>query len=59
MNKDAGIKISKKSFLSSLIILLILMIISGVLTRILPPGEYDRIIVDGRETIDINTFLLQ
>jgi uncharacterized ion transporter superfamily protein YfcC len=56
MNKDAGIKISKKSFLSSLIILLILMIISGVLTRILPPGEYDRIIVDGRETIDINTF---
>jgi uncharacterized ion transporter superfamily protein YfcC len=56
MNKDAGIKISKKSFLSSLIILLILMIISGVLTRILPPGEYDRIIVDGRETIDVNSF---
>ena len=56
MNKDAGIKISKKSFLSSLIILLILMIISGMLTRILPPGEYDRIIVDGRETIDVNSF---
>ena len=58
MNKDndSGIKISMKSFLSSLVILLILMIASGMLTRILPPGEYDRIIVEGRETIDINSF---
>lgn len=56
MNKEEGIKISKKSFLSSLIILLILMIASGILTRILPSGEYDRIIVEGRETIDISSF---
>lgn len=54
--KNQGIKISMKSFLSSVIILLILMIASGMLTRILPPGEYDRIIVEGRETIDVNSF---
>ncbi|MGD9570111.1 MAG: hypothetical protein AB7V48_17675 [Sedimentibacter sp.] len=36
--------------------MLVLMIASGMLTRILPPGEYDRIIVEGRETIDINSF---
>ena len=54
MNMGEGIKISNKSFLLSLIILLVLMIVSGMLTRILPPGEYDRIIVEGRETIEIS-----
>lgn len=57
MNKEEeGIKISMKSFLSSVIILLILMVASGLLTKVLPPGEYDRIIVEGRETIDVNSF---
>ncbi|MGD9569112.1 MAG: YfcC family protein [Sedimentibacter sp.] len=54
--ENQGIQISMKSFLSSAIILLVLMIASGMLTRILPPGQYDRIIVEGRETIDVNSF---
>lgn len=55
-NEKAGIQISKKSFFSSVIILFVLMIIAGVLTRIIPPGVYERIIVDGREAIDVSSF---
>lgn len=57
MNKEkSGIQISKKSFLSSVLILLVLMIVAGMLTMILPAGVYDRIIVEGRETINPNSF---
>lgn len=54
--EKAGIQISKKSFYSSVLILLILMIAAGMLTKILPAGEYNRIIVEGREVIDPNSF---
>lgn len=57
MEKEkSGIQISKKSFLSSVIILLLLMIAAGVLTQLLPAGEYQRITIDGRETIDADSF---
>ncbi|MCE5255394.1 MAG: hypothetical protein LLF89_00940, partial [Spirochaetaceae bacterium] len=38
----AGLRISKKAFLTSFFILLALMILTGILTRILPSGQYDR-----------------
>ncbi|MDR0760318.1 MAG: AbgT family transporter [Treponema sp.] len=51
-NKSA-IKIGKKAFLLSAGIIIALMICSGILTRILPAGTYDRINSEGR-TLVIN-----
>lgn len=56
-NPKAGIQISKKSFFASVIILFILMIAAGILTKLIPAGSYSRIIIDGRETIDPNSFV--
>lgn len=56
VKEKSGIQISKKSFLSSVIILLLLMIAAGVLTQLLPAGEYQRVTIDGRETIDADSF---
>jgi len=53
---DTSVKINKKLFLSAMAILLLLMIGAGILTLVVPTGSYEKIIVDGRETIDPNTF---
>ena len=47
----SAIKIGKKAFLFSASIILILMIFSGFLTLILPPGAYERVIQDGRTLV--------
>jgi uncharacterized ion transporter superfamily protein YfcC len=52
----SGAQISKKAFLQAVIIIFILMMVSGVLTRIIPAGQYARSIVDGREVIDPASF---
>ncbi len=47
-NGSTSIVIGKKAFISSVIILLILTLIAGVLTQVIPRGHYQRIkIVDG------------
>ncbi|MGB4595624.1 MAG: hypothetical protein WBI14_06930 [Anaerolineaceae bacterium] len=46
-----GLQISRKSFTSSVIILLLLMLVAGVLTRVIPAGQFARVIDDGRESI--------
>jgi len=51
MDQKAGAQISKKAFIQSALILLLLMIIAGVLTRVLPTGLFDRQVVDGRTVI--------
>jgi uncharacterized ion transporter superfamily protein YfcC len=51
--KESSIKIGKKAFLLSACIILVLMICSGILTRALPAGAYDRVSVEGR-TLVIN-----
>lgn len=51
MDQKAGAQISKKAFIQSALILLLLMIIAGVLTRVLPTGAFDRVTVDGRSVI--------
>ncbi len=56
MNRKAGAQISKRAFLQSLIILFVLMMLAGLLTRIVPAGQYDRIEVNGIETIDPTSF---
>ena len=56
MEQKAGAQISQRAFIQSILILFILMMVAGILTRVVPAGSYDRIEVDGRETIDPNSF---
>ncbi|HWQ46188.1 MAG TPA: hypothetical protein VN376_04935 [Longilinea sp.] len=51
MEAKSGAQINTKAFIQSVIILLVLMITAGVLTRVLPAGSYTRNEVDGRVVI--------
>jgi uncharacterized ion transporter superfamily protein YfcC len=51
--KDSSIKIGGKAFLLSAAIILALMVVSGVLTKVMPAGMYDRVVQEGR-TLVIN-----
>ena len=50
------ININKKAFVSSVLVLLVLMILAGVLTNIIPAGRYERQLVNGRLIIDPDSF---
>lgn len=56
MDQKAGAQISQRAFLQSLVILFVLMMIAGILTLTVPAGQYTRVEVDGRETIDPASF---
>ncbi|MBS1250378.1 MAG: hypothetical protein MAG431_01972 [Chloroflexi bacterium] len=56
METKAGAQISRKAFFQSAIILLILMITAGILTRVIPAGSYDRVLQNGREVIAPESF---
>ncbi len=51
MEQKAGAQISKKAFIQSALILLLLMIVAGVLTRVLPTGMYERQQLEERTVI--------
>ncbi len=51
-----SMRISKRSFLIAFVILFVLMMTVGVLTQVVPTGSYQRVTVDGRETIVENSF---
>jgi len=51
--KDSSIKIGGKAFLLSAAIILALMVVSGLLTKVMPAGMYDRVVQEGR-TLVIN-----
>lgn len=51
MDEKAGAQISKKAFIQSFLILLLLMLVAGVLTRVVPTGSFDRVVEDGRSII--------
>lgn len=57
MTENKTVSIGKRSFLISFAILLVLMVFVGVLTRVIPAGQYDRIEVEGREVIDETSFM--
>ncbi len=57
MNQQS-IKIGKRSFILSLSVLLVLMILATVLSYVLPSGSFSREIVDGNERIVAGTFQL-
>lgn len=56
MEQKAGAQIGQKAFIQSLLILLALMIVAGVLTLVVPAGQYARLTVDGRDVIDAASF---
>ena len=56
MEQKAGAQISQRAFIQSLVILFVLMMIAGILTIVVPSGQYNRIEIDGRETIDPDSF---
>ncbi len=56
MNQKTGAHIGVKAFLQSFLILLALMILTGILTLVVPAGAYDRVQVDGREMIATESF---
>jgi uncharacterized ion transporter superfamily protein YfcC len=54
----SGAQISTKAFLQAVVIILILMIAAGILTRLVPAGQYTRLELDGRQVIDATSFKL-
>lgn len=56
MEQRAGAQIGKRAFIQSLVILFVLMMIAGILTLVIPAGQYARIEINGRETIDPDSF---
>jgi len=58
MERKAGAQIGKRAFVQSIVILFLLMMAAGIMTRVLPAGEYTHIEVDGRQSIDPNSFQL-
>jgi uncharacterized ion transporter superfamily protein YfcC len=59
MNEQkSGAQISKKAFLQAVIIIFVLMMVSGILTRVIPAGQFTRATLDGREVIDPTSFHL-
>lgn len=54
--QKSGAQISTRAFLQAVAIIFLLMMVSGILTLVIPAGQYDRIKVDGREVIDPASF---
>ncbi len=51
MGEKAGAQISARAFIQSVVILAVLMVAAGVLTRVLPTGQYDYVVEQGRQMI--------
>lgn len=58
MEQKAGAQIGIRAFIQSLVILFVLMMVAGILTLVVPAGQYTRLEVDGREIIDPDSFQL-
>lgn len=56
MNENTAVSIGKKTFVSAIIILVLLLVGSGILTQIVPMGSYDRIVIDGQSRIVADSF---
>jgi len=56
MDEKAGAQISKKAFIQSALIILLLMLVAGLLTRVLPTGSFERSLLDGRSVIDPDSY---
>jgi uncharacterized ion transporter superfamily protein YfcC len=56
MEEKSGVRISRKAFIQAVVIIFILMMVAGVLTRVIPAGQYGRVEVEGRQVIDPAAF---
>lgn len=57
--EQPGLQIGQRAFLQAIIILFVLMMVAGILTRLIPAGQYARIEVEGRgQVIDPTSFTL-
>ncbi|MBW6463730.1 MAG: AbgT family transporter [Firmicutes bacterium] len=56
MQDVQGIRIGKRTFITSALIILSLMIISGIMTRLIPSGSYERFHINGMVTINPDSF---
>ena len=54
--QTSGVRISRKAFVQAVLVIFALMIVAGVLTRVVPAGQYARLDLDGREVIDATSF---
>ena len=58
MDEKAGAQISRKAFIQTFIILLLIITFAGILTRVVPSGSYDRVEQNGQLVIDPNSYHL-
>ncbi len=56
--RQNGIRIGKRTFISTVCVLLAVMICAGVLTLVLPQGSYQRVTIDGYEEIVPESYAL-
>ena len=56
MEDKAGVRISRRAFIQAVVIIFILMMVAGILTRLVPAGQYARVELEGRQVIDPTTF---
>ncbi|MCG8454292.1 MAG: hypothetical protein MI717_14060 [Spirochaetales bacterium] len=56
MSQQSSIKIGLRAFALAGGILLALILVSGILTRTLAPGEYERVLMDGRTSVVQGSF---
>lgn len=56
MQESHGLKIGKRAFITTAVITLSLMILSGILTRIVPSGSYERYVSGSTTMINPNSF---
>jgi len=54
----SGAQISKKAFIQAVAIIFFLMVVAGILTRVVPAGQYARVEQDGRQIITATSFKL-
>jgi uncharacterized ion transporter superfamily protein YfcC len=52
----SGVRISKKAFIQAVLVIFVLMIVAGILTQVVPAGQYTRVMQNGREVIDASSF---
>jgi uncharacterized ion transporter superfamily protein YfcC len=51
MSKQYSIKVGARAFVLAFAIILVLMVVSGILTRVVPAGSYERVVREGREMV--------
>jgi len=56
METRAGIQITRKASLQPALIFRLLMLLAGLLTMALPPGQYERTLIEGRERVEPGSF---